>query len=69
DAVRVYGEAAEAYDVENMIGQCTEIVSAISSQMIEPYVTKRAADKREELAMGLRRDPPDPLPGGEQKTR
>jgi len=69
DAVRIYGEAAHAMEVEEMLAQVQEYVIHISGTHIEPWVYKREDDRIEELEMGLRRDPPDPLPGGEQKTR
>ncbi|EMC92579.1 hypothetical protein BAUCODRAFT_76931 [Baudoinia panamericana UAMH 10762] len=36
DAVRVYGEAAEAYDVDDMVGSVMSVISNLSGQMIEP---------------------------------
>ncbi|KAK5739297.1 Phosphoacetylglucosamine Mutase [Elasticomyces elasticus] len=69
DAVRIYGEAAEAYDVEHMLGYAADAVITISGTYISHLTHVRAGLKKEEIAMGLRRDPPDPRPGGEQRTR
>lgn len=60
EAVRVYGEAAEAYDVGDMVGRVTEIISKQSSNNLEPYLSRREERRVEETDMGLRREPRDP---------
>ncbi|KAK4547644.1 hypothetical protein LTR36_000601 [Oleoguttula mirabilis] len=41
DAVRVYGEAAEVYDTEDMVGKITELISSQSSRDMEPFLLSR----------------------------
>jgi len=65
DAVRVYGEAAEVYDVEDMVGKVTELISSQSSRDIEPRLVRREERRTQEEEMGLRRGPRDP-PFGNQ---
>ena len=60
DAVRVYGEASEVYDCEDMVSKVTELIASQSSRDIEPYVHAREEKRVEEIDMGLRRDPRDP---------
>lgn len=62
DAVRVYGEATESYDVDDMVGR---VCGLIGGRTI--YSGKRAIEPQEALtrkqtieAMGLGRDEPDP---------
>ncbi|KAK5132187.1 hypothetical protein LTR08_009310 [Meristemomyces frigidus] len=60
DAVRVYGEASEVYDCEDMVGKVTELIASQASRDIEPYLYAREDRRVEEVGMGLRRDPRDP---------
>ena len=60
DAVRVYGEATEVYDCEDMVSKVTELIANHSSRDNEPYFHAREDKRVEEVSMGLRRDPRDP---------
>lgn len=56
NAVRVYGEAAEIYDVEDMVGKVTELISSYSSRDIEPALMSREERAAADKAAGLGRE-------------
>ena len=56
DAVRVYGEAAEAYDVDDLVMKVTEAISAQSAGGVDYYLDRKIEMAEEEKDDGLGRD-------------